>query len=102
MEKDTPQTIALEVLRLITSIQKNQSICQNKEEYDFLINISGIHALLTLTMECSFPYLIELSQELDQDITTELKTNYNPSENTVCNKSEMGKILYFPKSFPEK
>ena len=81
---------------------KESSICQNKEEYDFLINISGIHALLTLTMECSFPYLIELSQELDLDITTELKTNYNPSENTVCNKSEMGKILYFPKSFPEK
>ena len=70
MENDTPQTIALEVLRLITSTQKNQSMSQSKEEYDFLIGILGIPALLTLTMECSFPYLIELSQELDQDTTT--------------------------------
>ena len=102
MERDTPQTIALEMLRLITLIQKNTSMIQSKEEYDFSISISGIPALLTLTMECSFPYLIELSQESNLDITTELKTNSNQSENTDSNKSEMGKILYFPKSTKEK
>ena len=102
MERDTPQTIALEMLRLITSIQKSTSMTQSKEEYDFSISISGIPALLTLTMECSFPYLIELSQESNLDITIESETNYNQLENTDSSKLEMGKILHFPKSTKEK
>ena len=102
MEKDTPQTIALEVLRLVTSLQKNQSIHQPLQEYDFLINISGIHVLLTLTMECSTPYLIELSQESNHLTSTELKISSTQSENMEPNKLEMGKLLFFPKSTEEK
>ena len=102
MDEDTPQTIALEMLRLITSIQKSQSIHQPKQEYDFLINILGIPTLLTLTMECSTPYLIELSQESNHHTSTELKISSTQSENMESNKLEMGKVLFFPKSTEEK
>ena len=85
MDEDTPQTIALEMLRLITSIQRSQSIHQPKLEYDFLINISGIPTCLTLTMECSTPYLIEISQESDPHTSTESLDNLLQFSNTDQN-----------------
>jgi len=81
MEEDTPQTIALEMLRLITSMQKSLLIHHPKQEYDFLISISGIPICLTLTMECSTPYLIELSQESNHPTSTELSEPLRPLSN---------------------
>ncbi len=100
MDEDTPQTIALEVLRLITSMQKSQSMNQPRTEYDFLMNISGIPVCLTLTMECSTKYLIELSPELNPPTLTDSKTHLTQSETMLENKS--AKILPFPKSKVEK
>lgn len=85
MEEDTPQTIALEMLRLITLMQKSQSIHQPRQEYDFLIYISGIPVCLTLTMECSTQYLIELSQESNHPTLTELSEHSQPLSNTDQN-----------------
>ena len=65
-EKDTPQTIALEMLKLITEIQRRESLT-----------------------ECSFPSLIELSEE------TNLRTpRITPKR---LKQLETGKILHFPK-----
>ena len=89
-EKDTPQTIALEMLKLITEIQRRESLTESKEQYDFVIEVlTEIPALLTLTIECSFPSLIELSEE------TNLRTpRITPKR---LKQLETGKILHFPK-----
>ena len=100
MDEDTPQTIALEMLRLITSMQKSQSIHQPKQEYDFLINISGIPVCLTLTMECSTKYLIELSQESSPLTLIESEEHSQQFLNTAPNKE--AQILPFRKLKDEK
>jgi len=100
MDEDTPQTIALEMLRLITSMQKSQSIHQPKQEYDFLINISGIPVCLTLTMECSTKYLIELSQESNPLTLIESDHALSQSSTTAPNKE--AQILPFRKLKDEK
>ena len=100
MVEDTPQTIAFEMLRLITSMQKSQSIHQPKQEYDFLINISGIPICLTLTMECSTQFLIELSQESNPLTLIESREHLQLSANTDQNKE--AQILPFTRSKDEK
>ena len=100
MDEDTPQTIALEVLRLITSMQKSQSMNQPRTEYDFLMNISGIPVCLTLTMECSTRYLIELSQESSPLTLIESEEHSQQFLNTAPNKE--AQILPFKKLKDDK
>lgn len=100
MVEDTPQTIALEMLRLITSMQRSQSIRQPKQEYDFLINISGIPVCLTLTMECSTQYLIELSQESNHLTSIESVEHSQPSAHT--DRNNVVQISPYIKSKEEK
>lgn len=79
MEADTPQTIAMELLRLITSIQSQQSIDFPKHEYDFLIEVSGVPTYVTVSLECSNPFLIELDQHTYNNVIPFNKNSLNSS-----------------------
>ncbi len=66
MEYESPASIALEIRKILESIQSSDNIHYPIQHFDYSFNISGVPTIVTLSLLVGTPNLIEIQTEVNK------------------------------------